>query len=156
MTNSGRLVTRCTTTFLYYSSFSWGIWSGLQTHNNLISLCGAICISCHLSMLKTHYFSDLTNCSIVGFLKGVGIKKERWVRFERGVLIPFRTTNYRNDKMYNAVVPAKILLQSWTKHLETFSLFSTISLHHKWNGSRILSPESECKSYSRVAERPKT
>ena len=22
-------------------------------------------------------------------------------------------------------------LQSWTKHLETFSLFSTISVHHK-------------------------
>ena len=40
----------------------------------------------------------------------------------------------------------KIFRQSWTKHLETFSLFSTISLHHKWNGTILLSPESECMS----------
>ena len=37
-------------------------------------------------------------------------------------------------------------LQSWTKHLLTFSHFSTIYLHHKWNRSRSLSPESECRS----------
>ena len=41
----------------------------------------------------------------------------------------------------------KIFRQSWTKHLETFSLFSTICLHHKWNGTRLLSPENECTSY---------
>ena len=40
----------------------------------------------------------------------------------------------------------KIFRQSWTKHLETFSLFSTISLHYKWNGTILLSPESECMS----------
>ena len=38
----------------------------------------------------------------------------------------------------------KIFRQSWTKHLPTFLLFSKISLHHKWNGTRLLSPESEC------------
>ena len=37
-------------------------------------------------------------------------------------------------------------LQSWTKHLGTFTLFSTICLHHNWNGIRLLSPESECTS----------
>ena len=37
-------------------------------------------------------------------------------------------------------------IQSSTKHLDTFSLFSTICLHHKWNGTRLLSPESECTS----------
>ena len=37
-------------------------------------------------------------------------------------------------------------LQSWTKYLETFSLFSTNFLHHKWNGTKLLSPESKCAS----------
>ena len=36
--------------------------------------------------------------------------------------------------------------QSWKKHLQTFSLFSTIFLHRKWNWTRLLSPESECTS----------
>ena len=36
--------------------------------------------------------------------------------------------------------------QSWPKYLWTFSLFNTIILHHKWNGARLLSPESECTS----------
>ena len=40
----------------------------------------------------------------------------------------------------------KIFRQYWAKHLETFSLFSTISLYHKWNGTKLLSPESECTS----------
>ena len=40
--------------------------------------------------------------------------------------------------------------QSWTKYLQTFSLFSAISHHHKWNGTILLSPESE------IAERRKT
>ena len=38
-------------------------------------------------------------------------------------------------------------MQSWTKYLETFSRFNTISLHHKWNGTRLLSPESEFTSF---------
>ena len=29
--------------------------------------------------------------------------------------------------------------QSWTKYIETFSRFNTISLHHKWNATRLLS-----------------
>ena len=39
-----------------------------------------------------------------------------------------------------------MLLRSWSckKYLQTFSGFSTISLHHKWRGTRLLSPESEC------------
>ena len=40
----------------------------------------------------------------------------------------------------------KIFRQSWTKYLWPFSLFSTISLHDKWNGTRLLSQESECTS----------
>ena len=36
------------------------------------------------------------------------------------------------------------ILQSRAKHLQTFSHFSTTFLQHKWNGTRILSPESEC------------
>ena len=35
-------------------------------------------------------------------------------------------------------------VQSWTKHLQTFSLFSTFYLHRKWNGTRLLWPESKC------------
>ena len=46
-------------------------------------------------------------------------------------------------------------VQSWTKHLQTFSLCSTISLHHKWNESRLLSPESECTSYPAVQPKAK-
>ena len=39
----------------------------------------------------------------------------------------------------NEICLSQILtLQSWTKHLYTFSLFSTISLHHKSNGTRLL------------------
>ena len=38
-------------------------------------------------------------------------------------------------------------VQSWTKYLETFSLFSIIFLHHKWSGTRLLSPGSKCTSY---------
>ena len=38
---------------------------------------------------------------------------------------------------------------------ENFSSFSTISSHHKWNGTRLLSPESEYM-FARVAERIKT
>ena len=34
-------------------------------------------------------------------------------------------------------------VESWTKRLQIFSLFSP---HHKWNGNRLLPPESECKS----------
>ena len=37
-------------------------------------------------------------------------------------------------------------LQSWTKYLQIFSFFSTIFLHHKWNGTRLLSPESKYTS----------
>ena len=39
--------------------------------------------------------------------------------------------------------------------METFSHFSTISPHHKWNGTRLLSPES-VRVASRLAERLKT
>ena len=39
------------------------------------------------------------------------------------------------------------LLQPGTKHTKTFSLFSTISLHHKWHRTRLLSPQSECTNY---------
>ena len=37
-------------------------------------------------------------------------------------------------------------LQSCIKHLWTFSRLSTVSFHHKWNETRLLSPESECMS----------
>ena len=37
-------------------------------------------------------------------------------------------------------------LQSWTKYLETFSCFITISLYHNLKETRLLSPESECTS----------
>ena len=37
-----------------------------------------------------------------------------------------------------------LIHQSWTKHLWTFSLFSTISLHHKWYRTRLLWPAIEC------------
>ena len=40
----------------------------------------------------------------------------------------------------------QIFRQSWKKHLLTFSGFSTISLHHKWNETELLSLESECTS----------
>ena len=40
----------------------------------------------------------------------------------------------------------QILRQSWTKHLLTFPGFSTISLHHKWNETGLLSLESKCTS----------
>ena len=40
-------------------------------------------------------------------------------------------------------------LQSWTS---LFSRFSTISFYYKWHGTKLLSPESEC----RVAGRLKT
>ena len=40
----------------------------------------------------------------------------------------------------------KLDLQSWTKYLWNFSRFSIVSLHHKWNATRILSLESECPS----------
>ena len=46
----------------------------------------------------------------------------------------------------------KIFRQSWRKHLETFSLFCTIFLHHKCNGTRLLSPESECTSCLRSCQ----
>ena len=34
---------------------------------------------------------------------------------------------------------------SWDKTFVVFFTFYTISLHHKWNGNRLVSPESECK-----------
>ena len=37
-------------------------------------------------------------------------------------------------------------VQSWAKNLENFLLSSTIRLHHKWNGTRLLWPESQCTS----------
>ena len=40
--------------------------------------------------------------------------------------------------------------------METFSHFRTISLQHKGDGTRLLSPESECTSCLRAAEQPKT
>ena len=41
----------------------------------------------------------------------------------------------------------KAELQSWTKCLQTFSLFSIICLQHKWNGTRLLLPQRECASF---------
>ena len=40
-------------------------------------------------------------------------------------------------------IKKKIFRQSWTKYFETFSIFSTLFLYHKWNGTRLLSPESK-------------
>ena len=39
-----------------------------------------------------------------------------------------------------------LYLQSWTKCLQTFSPLSQISFHHKWKGTKLLSPEREWKS----------
>ena len=39
----------------------------------------------------------------------------------------------------------RIFRQSWTKQWN-FSRFSTISLHHKWNRTRLLQQSSECTS----------
>ena len=36
--------------------------------------------------------------------------------------------------------------QTSTKYCETFLRFSIVSLNHKWNGARLLSPETECTS----------
>ena len=35
---------------------------------------------------------------------------------------------------------------AWIKHLDIFQLFSTISLRHKWNGTRLVSPKNESTS----------
>ena len=35
---------------------------------------------------------------------------------------------------------------AWIKHLDIFPLFSTISLRHKWNGTRLVSPKNESTS----------
>ena len=40
----------------------------------------------------------------------------------------------------------EVFRESWTKHLQTFWYFSTVCPHHKWNRTRLLSPESGCKS----------
>ena len=53
---------------------------------------------------------------------------------------------YVEDLSWYFSSPFSWSAQSWTKHLETFSLFSTISLYYKWNGTRLLSPEGECTS----------
>ena len=37
--------------------------------------------------------------------------------------------------------------QFWTKYLQTFPRFSTISLNRKWKGTYVLSWEIECKNY---------
>ena len=34
-------------------------------------------------------------------------------------------------------------LQSWREHLQTFSRFGRVSLHHKWNWTKLLSPKKE-------------
>ena len=44
-------------------------------------------------------------------------------------------------------------MRPWTKHLSTFLRFSRTSLHHKWNGTKLLSPENELEVVSQVAER---
>ena len=44
----------------------------------------------------------------------------------------------------------KIYRQSLTKHLQTFSRFRAISVHHKSNGSRLFSPENECTSCQKI------
>ena len=47
-------------------------------------------------------------------------------------------------------------LQSPTKHSETFSILGIVSLHLKWNGTKILSTETEIGSASKVAQPLKT
>ena len=64
---------------------------------------------CNLSVLKTHYLSEPPSCSIVEFLRGVGIKIETGGLYKR-VLTPFRNMNYHDAKMHNVVVPPKTLL----------------------------------------------
>ena len=54
-----------------------------------------------------------------------------------GVSMHFWTN--KNQKIVRQI----IFRQSWTRHLWAFSLFSTISLHRKWSGNRLLSPDSE-------------
>ena len=48
--------------------------------------------------------------------------------------------------LYYTIHNTGFFLQSRKKHLETFSHFRTISLQHKGDGTRLLSPESECTS----------
>ena len=81
----------------------------------------------HLSFLKTHYLSEPPSSSVVGFLKRVGIKIENevyknvGVDFERGVLTLFCTMHYHDGKMYNTVVPPKMLLhKNNTKKLKIY------------------------------------
>ena len=58
-----------------------------------------------LLLLKTHSLSGLLSWSIVGILRGFGIKivgpVERGFDFERGVLTVSCSMNYHEDKMYN-------------------------------------------------------
>ena len=46
----------------------------------------------------------------------------------------------------------KISRQSWTKYLETFSRFSTISLQHSWSGTKLLLPHSEYMSHRATSD----
>ena len=74
----------------------------------MILLCVYFLSVCHVSVVKIHYLSDGPSFSIVGFLRGIGIKIEgRGVDFERGVLTSFCSMNYHDDKMYNTAVPPK-------------------------------------------------
>ena len=44
----------------------------------------------------------------------------------------------------------KIFRQSSAKHLQTFLHFSTVSVHHKWSRTRLLSAENEWASCLRI------
>ena len=50
----------------------------------------------------------------------------------------------------------KIIRQSCSKHLYRFSRFSTIFLHHKWNGTRFYHQKVNVWTASQVVERLKT
>ena len=64
-----------------------------------------------LLLLKTHSLSELLSWSIVGFLRGFGIKivgpVEMGFDFERGVLTHSWSMNYHDGKMYNTDIPYK-------------------------------------------------
>ena len=70
---------------------------------------------------------------------------------------PFETASDSNItftyiKNFQGNTSQWLFLPSWIKRLQTFPCFSIIFLHHKWNGTRLVSPENP----SRVAKSLKT
>ena len=53
----------------------------------------------------------------------------------------------------HSVMVTNFCMQSWAKHLQTFSLFSTIPFHHKWKGLHYYHQKVNVRAVFQVAER---